>query len=43
LTQFYKALADETRLRLIQLLAKQSPDHAHLTGTEFALLVELAH
>ncbi len=28
LTQFYKALADETRLRLIQLLANQAPEHA---------------
>lgn len=32
LTQFYKALADETRLRLIQLLAKQSPGHARCVG-----------
>lgn len=28
LTQFYKALADETRLRLIQLLANQAPGRA---------------
>jgi len=28
LTQFYKALADETRLRLIQLLASQAPEQA---------------
>jgi DNA-binding transcriptional ArsR family regulator len=28
LVQFYKALADETRLRLIQLLAGQAPGHA---------------
>ena len=33
LAQFYKALADETRLRLIQLLAQQIPGNARCVGS----------
>lgn len=33
LTQFYKALGDETRLQLIQLLAKQKPTKARCVGS----------
>ena len=32
LAQFYKALGDETRLQLIQLLAHQALDHARCVG-----------
>jgi DNA-binding transcriptional ArsR family regulator len=33
LAQFYKALADETRLRLIQLLAQQTPGNTRCVGS----------
>jgi DNA-binding transcriptional ArsR family regulator len=33
LAQFYKALGDETRLRLVQLLAQQKPGHARCVGS----------